>query len=282
MAVLGALLAAGAARRFGAPKLLLPAGPGQTVLSRAAITLLSSVDGPVLAIVPPEASLHRAALAPLMGPRLRLVTNPHSSEGLGTSVAAAAQAALASPEAAEGLLLLPADLPRFPPSALSRMVEEFRARAPWAAAAERGGTAQAPALFCGAALPDLAGRSGAKGAQALLASPSGVLLRQKDIAEHAFDDLDRWPAYAEHARALGWFSEPLPPVLWQAQELDAGPKTLHWRLGEHVEAHWRLSAESGEILGSRGPDRITLFAGGGPREGLALLRAAALYALQIS
>lgn len=276
MAIFGAILAAGAAERFGAPKLLLPAGPGETVLSQAIRRLLAAVDGSVLVVLPAEDALHRAALAAVGDPRALPVANPRSLEGLGTSVAAAARVAQA--EGAEALLLMPSDLPFFPLSALSRMVRTFRAQAPWAVATANAGEPQTPALFGAQALAPLSDRQGAHGAKPLLKVPRGPLALEEGLPAQALSDLDRWPAYAAAASALGWSVEAASPVRWvpALEQVSAG---AIWQLGDRTQAAFRFAPQPGEILAAEEAGRVALQASGGPHEALLLLRCAAHIAL---
>ncbi|MDA8345331.1 MAG: NTP transferase domain-containing protein [Thermaerobacter sp.] len=276
MPVVGALLAAGSAERFGAPKVLLPAGLGETVLSRAVRALLSAVDGRVLVVVPAESRLHAAALEQVSDPRVQAIPNPQSAEGLGTSVAVAARAAKA--EGADALLLMPADLPYYPVPVLTQMAETFRAALPWAIATAREGRAQTPALFSAQALSLLADRTGPRGAQPLLASPAGRLLLESGVREEALSDLDRWPAYAAAAQALGWDQEAAPPVRWVAS--DAPQELFTWRLGERTQCHFGYAPVATGILGVERAGTALLYGQGGPQDALRLLRCGALIELR--
>lgn len=269
-----ALLAAGAAERFGAPKLLLPAGPGETVLSRAARAALRAVDGQLLVILPRAAALHRAALTSVDDPRVRPIENYRSAEGLGSSVALAARTALT--DGADALLLMPADLTSFAPDGLSRLVAKYREGAFWAVASAQGGEAQAPAIFSREALSRLATLEGGRGAQALLRDPKGELALSQAAPEE-LSDLDRWPAYAAAARALGWDSE-VPETVRCAEEPAGGPSDYIWRLGETL-AHFSPAQET-EIMAWQGEGRSNVRAGGGPEVALRLLRVAALWELR--
>ncbi len=273
MALCGAVLAAGAAERFGAPKLLLPAGPGETVLSRTVKAMAQAVDGQVFVVVPQASGLHRAALAATSHERLTLVENARSAEGLGASVAVAAMAAAAAD--AEGLLLMPADLPYLRPANLSRLAARFAAERPWAAAAHVRDRPQAPAVFSPAAIAQLAGATGPRGAQALLTSPAGPISLEP-VAPEELLDLDSWTAYAVAAQSLGWASEAAPAVAWMDARVQISESDLVWSLGPSTRAYFHAGSDATEIRGWRREDRIELSAGGEPAAGLRLLRAAAL------
>lgn len=269
-----ALLAAGAAQRFGAPKLLLPAGPHETILSRAARAALEAIDGQLLVILPRAAAMHRAALEPLHDLGVRPIENPRSDAGLGSSVALAARTALM--DGADGLLVMPADLTSFAPDGLARLVAKYREGAFWAVASANGGKAQAPAIFSRAALSRLAKLEGGRGAQALLREPEGEVAVSPAVSEE-LSDLDRWPAYAAAAHAFGWDVE-LPEAIRRAEEPAGGPFDCIWRLGETL-AHFSPAQET-EIVAWQTEGHSNVGAMGSPEVALRLLRAAALRELR--
>ena len=276
MRIFGALLAAGAAERFGAPKLLLPAGALDTVLSRAIATMLRAVDGEVLIVLPDRDDLHRALIDGLPPARLRPLRNARSAQGLGTSVAAAAAHALRS--GADGLLLMPADLPMLPREHLAALVQAFRAERPWAAATEQAGPGT-PAIFSRQALERLLTLQGARGAKAVLCDAGDAVLMREALPE-SLQDLDRWPAYAAAARTLGWAGEEPGPVAWQSDPPAVLPDAKRWRLGGGTQAVFAPGGGDGALRGWRSAEGDLLWTCGAPAAGLALLRAAALRALR--
>jgi len=278
-----ALLAAGGGRRFGAPKLLLPAGPGEVLLTRAARAALS-LDADVLCILPPDAALHRAALRPLAQGRLRLVENPAAGDGMGTSLAAAAQIWGVAASGRDGLLALPADLPTIDAALLERLVGLYLADEDCLAAAVRdaSGRLMAPAVLGAGLLPELASLGQDEGARSVLRR-GGARTAALDLAE-GLEDVDDFAAYSRTAVRLGWQREHPPAVAWRETSLPGPPAVPPgaWRVGGSVA--WPVPGEAA-LCGYHSHDlpdgvRRVLWTGTGPGAQLRLLRAAALLSLQ--
>ena len=156
--IVGILLAAGAARRFGGPKLLVPlAGRPLIAWSLAALAPCDRV----LAVVRPrdrkmQALLERLGAEP--------VPNPRAHNGMGSSIAAGVRAA---PQAA-GWCILPADMPWVPVQATAAVVQALRAGAAIAAPSLDGRRGH-PVGFARRFGPELRALQGEQGGRRLLA-----------------------------------------------------------------------------------------------------------------
>ena len=275
-----AVLAGGSGRRFGAPKLLLPAGPGEVLLTRAVATACS-LGSDVLCVLPRSGALHRAALGP-PPPGVGVWENPGSEQGMGSSVALAAR--WAEERGFCSLLLLPADMPGVGPAFLRQLMAVFAAPGDAdAAAADVGGRLGAPAVLGPALIAEACRLAGDRGARALLRRP-GTHVRAVPLAEPG--DIDDFASYRRLAAAHGWRAEQPEEVDWRA--LPPGETVwsqVHeiWRVGEVLACP--LTSAGPALWGWRGQGlpggaRATLFGGSEPPAALGLLRAAALHALR--
>lgn len=154
------ILAAGAARRFGQPKQLLPWG-GKPLVWRAADKALQAGLSPVIVVTGEKTQEIAAVLADLP---VQVVPNPAWAQGQSTSVSAGVQSLPAKTGAA---LFLLADQPHVPVELVKRLVDSHAATlaptiAPWAA-----GRRANPVLFDRALFPRLAALSGDAGGRAL-------------------------------------------------------------------------------------------------------------------
>ncbi len=275
-----AVLAAGSGRRFGAPKLLMPAGEGEVLLTRAA-SLGLSVGERVICVLPPDADLHVAALEGLPGDRLLLLSNPDAAQGMGTSVAMAATACLSQGLHSEGLLIMPADVPTLDRRLLLRLIEAFAASdgCDAAAALDPQGRLLAPAILRPGLLPEIARLRRDAGARDILRRPGS---RVVPVAIQDMSDIDDFDGYRRWARRLGWDRERLPEIAWQADSGALPPPDGQWRVGATLAVSYAGHGPgvSGVRMAtmSRGVRRV-LFAGEGTRDRLGLLRAAALLSL---
>ncbi len=272
-----ALLAAGSGRRFGAPKLLMPAGEGEVLLSRAASLALSVADR-VLCVLPADAELHVAALAKLGSDRLILLENADAAQGMGTSVACAARVCLQRGLAADGLLVMPADLPTVDQAFLRRLVDAYAAcdGCDAAAAEDKEGRLLAPAVLGPGLLPDISSLRGDEGARAILRR-AGTRVAAVAIGEG--EDIDDFRAFVRLARRLGWDRERLPDISWRDAPQGLAPPDGAWRVGSTLAAS--LAGHGPGISGFQAPGlvegiRRILFAGESVFERLMLLRASAL------
>lgn len=113
------LLAAGAARRFGAPKLLQHLD-GKPVVRWSAEALHGAPVDEIIVVVPPS---HEAIRRALSGLDVRFVVNPQPDDGMGASLARGIAAVGADTEA---IVVALADEPMAGRSALEKVVERFR------------------------------------------------------------------------------------------------------------------------------------------------------------
>ena len=126
----GILLAAGAARRFGSNKLLLPLA-GELPMALAALTNLRAAIPHVIAVVRPGATALENLLS-AAGATVILCTN--ADEGMGASLAAAVSA---SGDVAGWVIAL-ADMPYIRPETIVKVAASLAGGAALAAPAYRG------------------------------------------------------------------------------------------------------------------------------------------------
>jgi molybdenum cofactor cytidylyltransferase len=229
------VLAAGRSIRFGLPKALLPAGPGETLLSRAVGVAAASVDGPVVPVIGSDAALALVEIQRLHEPRLLPTVNPRFAEGLSTSL----QAGLGAVATAEGVLILLADQPGVEAARASELVARFRSREASieAVVAAEGGEQRTPVVLgrkLFAAVADLRGDEGAR--RILRSEPDHVLRIEWGRGPWAVD-VDTWEGYASFARDRGWQLE-------GTQVASPGPVGRR----TDVEQAWNIVLESSEPL----------------------------------
>lgn len=135
--------AAGASRRMGAPKLLLPyRGPagGETVIGSTLAALFGGGAGRVCVVTRPGDESLRERLAHLPG--VVLAVNPEPERGMLSSILAGLEA-LGSPaalaEREEIVLVSPADLPALSATTVAAVVAESRSGAGLAVPVHRSG-----------------------------------------------------------------------------------------------------------------------------------------------
>ena len=118
MQVAGILLAAGRARRFGAPKLLHPLADGTPVGVAAARSLARAVPHSVAVVRPGD----RELITVLSAIGLTIVENPLADQGLASSLAAGVRATAH----AGGWLIALADMPWVDPETTRRLADGLR------------------------------------------------------------------------------------------------------------------------------------------------------------
>jgi CTP:molybdopterin cytidylyltransferase MocA len=114
MEVAGLVLAAGAGRRYGMTKALVPYD-GRLLVQRAAVTLRDAGCARTLVVVGAEAARVRAA-----APELAYVDNPAWDTGMASSLRAGLAALAGTPADAAVVLLV--DMPGVTPSAVRRII----------------------------------------------------------------------------------------------------------------------------------------------------------------
>ena len=170
-AIVGILLAAGSATRFGGDKLLAPLADGTAIGVAAFKNLAAAVDA-VVAVVRPGDERLAAALAACGA---RVTACPQASEGMGTSLAWGVRAA---PMASAWLVAL-ADMPWIRPASVAGVVEALRNGATLAAPSWRDSRGH-PVGFVSSFYPELARLSGDDGAKAILARHPITLVETDD------------------------------------------------------------------------------------------------------
>lgn len=180
-----ALLAAGRSTRFGGGKLDAPFR-GKPLGRRA---LDAALEIGTVAIVVGDPAPLFALEAAERGEAI-LLPNPRAEEGLGTSVARAADHAAGA--GADALLLLLADMPFITPATLAEL-----ARQPPSAVRHAGGQPGIPACVPASWFPDLQALEGDRGASALLRARPVRLI---DIAQDELRDIDTKVELEELAR----------------------------------------------------------------------------------
>jgi molybdenum cofactor cytidylyltransferase len=170
--IVGVLLAAGSASRFGGGKLLalLPDG---TPIGVAALKHLAAVVDSVVAVVRPQDDPLAAALVACGG---RVTRCPQAAEGIGASLAWGVRAA---PVAAAWLIAL-ADMPWVQPATMAGVVDALR-RGAAIAAPSRLGMRGHPVGFAAACYAELSVLSGDEGARAVLARHEVAQIDTDDV-----------------------------------------------------------------------------------------------------
>lgn len=179
-----AILAAGGATRFGGGKLdadLAGKPLGQHALD-IVLGLSTAMKLPPPVIITPEIAPAFAREAAQRG-LVALLPNPHAAEGLGTSVALAANHAIRTN--ASALLLVLADMPLISLGTLAHLASVTGCAA---AVRHADGRPGIPACFPPAWLPELQRLGGEGGAGALLRERADAQFI--DIAPHELSDVD--------------------------------------------------------------------------------------------
>jgi CTP:molybdopterin cytidylyltransferase MocA len=161
--VVAVVLAAGAGRRIGSPKALLPIG-GTTFLAHVARGLQRPGIAEVVAVIGHGA--RRVAASAGLPPGLALVVNPRPDDGMLGSVARGLEAAEA--RGADAVLLHPVDHPFASPATTDAVLAAL-ARGALVAVPTYGGRRGHPGGFARAVWPALRAAPPARGARAVLA-----------------------------------------------------------------------------------------------------------------
>lgn len=205
------LLAAGSARRFGAPKLLQDLH-GRPLVRWAADALVASKADLLFAVVPPLHDELRAALAPTGA---QLILNARADDGLGTSIACGVRAL---PQAADAVLLALADEPLLPTAVVDAVIRGYR-DSPEAAivAPYYGHGARAapghPVLFDRSVFAELVALDGDSGARVVVQRDPKRVTRV-DIAGDPPADVDTTADLARlrgNGQYMSRTSSPIPP-----------------------------------------------------------------------
>jgi molybdenum cofactor cytidylyltransferase len=168
--VVGVLLAAGSASRFGGDKLLAKLADGRPLAS-AALSALATAVAAVIAVVRPG----DAALQALLGESGALIAVcPEAAEGIGASLACGVREVQQRFPDARGAIIALADMPWLLPSTVARIAAALRRGAILAAPAHRGTRGNPVAIGAGY-FAELRTLSGDEGAKKLLAAHGAEL-----------------------------------------------------------------------------------------------------------
>lgn len=188
-AIRAVVLAAGASRRFGSPKQLLPVGDRPLLARITAEVCAAPVDG--VAVVLGAAADECARC--LSGLSVTLLRNPDWPDGMGSSIRVAAT--WAERTRASALLLCLCDQVGLGAAHLTRLIAAHHASCRGLVASAYRGALGAPALFPRRLFPELRALTGDSGARAVIrAQPDAVAI---DWPEGARDidtpaDLAAW------------------------------------------------------------------------------------------
>lgn len=185
------LLAAGASRRMGQPKQLLPIA-GQPLVRHVAAQVIRGPVSPVVVVLGAAAD----QVAPtLSGLPVRVAVNPDWEEGLGSSIRAGLAATLAERPTLDAVIVALADQPGLPAGHLAALVERFRAGGGSIVASQVGTARVPPVLFARDWFPRLQELTGDAGARDLLREHAAATLV---VPLPSNDDLDTPEDYARH------------------------------------------------------------------------------------
>ena len=164
--IVGLLLAAGAATRFGAPKLLQDLA-GKPLLRWSAEALHSTVDRMLVVVAP----AHGPIVRDLRGLRVRYVTNPDPTRGLGRSIACGIAAL---PADAEAVVVALGDEPALEPRWIEAVIARYRGGGSAAIVAPLfRGTRRHPVLFDRSVFAELSRLDGDAGAREVVEREAG-------------------------------------------------------------------------------------------------------------
>ncbi len=173
MPVAAIILAAGASRRLGQPKQLVPVD-GEPLLARALRLAKEAGAEPVIAVLGAHAELIRPAIS---FDGAVLVVNDRWQQGMATSIHAGLHALATHAPESDAALILACDQPRLTADHLRSLLAVHAAKAePSIVASAYAGTTGTPAIFPRQVFPRLLALRGDKGARALLADPPCPLI----------------------------------------------------------------------------------------------------------
>ncbi|MBK8476451.1 MAG: nucleotidyltransferase family protein [Opitutaceae bacterium] len=189
------VLAAGASRRMGRPKPLLPIG-GVPLLRYVVANLLEGPVAPVVVVLGAQVEV----IAPVLdGLPVHRVVNAGWAEGMGSSLRAGVAAALELAPQLSGLMVVLGDQPGLTAAHLRRLEEARRRTGRAVIASQSGGVAMPPVLFAAEYFPRLLTLRGETGARALLQAAGEELVV---VPASELVDLDTIDDYADFTRRV--------------------------------------------------------------------------------
>ncbi len=165
------LLAAGASRRMGRPKQLLPVA-GQPLLRHVVEQTLAAPVSRVIVVLGAYAETIAPVLADLP---VQIALNEDWASGMGSSVRKGLQQLMVGTPAATAVIIALADQPDCPADHFRRLVETQRTTGHSIIASTAGGVTGPPALFTAEWFPRLLTLRGDAGARMLLQEQQGAL-----------------------------------------------------------------------------------------------------------
>ncbi|MBO6885531.1 MAG: nucleotidyltransferase family protein [Marivita sp.] len=177
--------AAGASRRMGERDKLLEPVDGKPLLHGVAERALA-VCGDVIVTLP---SLTHPRASVLEGLSVRQIPVPDADDGMSASLR---RAGALVPDTAEGVMILPADMPDLTEDDLRHVIQAFSDASSefLVQATGAGGTPGHPVIFPSDLLPEFQNLTGDAGARAILQANRHRLIRVALPGENALTDLD--------------------------------------------------------------------------------------------
>lgn len=210
------------------PKMVLPAGPGEVLLTRVLAQALQVADGRVVVVLGREAAVAQYAIESWLDrnsstkERVCIVQNPDYAQGQSSSLKVGIRALQDS----QGAVVFLADMPGLDGSRLAQLRRGIVQRAPQSLAvvpSERG-QLRPPVFLAASLFADIAYLTGDQGARAILQARSSRVELMEWGSGSWFADVDTWENYRDLAQALNWANEPfvrLPRETRPASEIKA-------------------------------------------------------------
>jgi molybdenum cofactor cytidylyltransferase len=189
------ILAAGASRRLGQPKQLLPHADGRSQLAHTIHAAVTAGVGSVTVVLGAHAAIMRAHL-PALPPSVSLVEHPGWADGMGTSIAHGLRTLLTVRPETEAVLILVCDQPALDAALVTDFITQAAIAPSAILVADYGCDRGPPVLFPRRDFPALLALTGDTGARAvlrhhpdrvrLIAFPGGALDLDtpEDLAPH--------------------------------------------------------------------------------------------------
>lgn len=189
------LLAAGASKRMGQPKQLLPVR-GKSLLRQVATVCLTAPVSPVVVVL----GANSAQIAPCLdGLTARIVINPNWSEGMGTSLRFGMEHLLEDNPTLQNVVIALGDQPDLSCSLVAKLIEAQKATGRSIVASECDGVRGPPVLFTARHFPELLALRGDAGARELLKAYAEEITSVPLAARLDLDTPVDYRAYAERA-----------------------------------------------------------------------------------
>ena len=179
----GLLLAAGASRRFGSPK-QLARFEGQSLLRRAAESLVRSSCEPIVVVLGAEIQQSSAEIADLP---INIQVNQDWQLGMSSSIKSGLVKLRSIEPGLAAVIITLCDQPRVTAELIELFSDKFRATRDAIIAAEYGATNGVPALFSRAMFVELLNLTGDKGARDLIRGREDVSTINLEEAQFDID-----------------------------------------------------------------------------------------------